>query len=257
MTSKTLLLLLAALAADLHAAPRAWKSADGQRSVEGEFVRRDAAGVTILRSDRKEVVIPLNSLHPDDRTWLNVNHPVAGTEASAPNAVFDQLAFGDTRAQVLEKLKASKFVEMTSNEAFVARTGLNGIFRTRKKIGGLDASLFFDWTESGELKEITLQTAPLPASALDDQLTPCWKDFITLLTTLHGKPFNANNQLDIAPIADGAMSGTHLWKLDHTGTAMLGAAREGDNYQVAVRFTREDIQPVIIPGPTPVAGQIP
>ena len=253
MTPKTLATLLLASLGTLSAAPRDWKSADGQRSVKGEFARRDDAGITIIRSDRKEVTIPLDKLHPDDRTWVNLNHPQAGKELPPKSAVFDQLSFGDTREQVFEKLKVSKFVEMTGSEVFAARTGLNGLFRTRKKIGGLDASLFFDWTEAGALKEITLQTPSLPGSS--DQLEPCWKEFIELLTTLHGNPFNANNQLDLRPIEDGAMSGTHLWKLDHTGTAMLGAAREGENYQIAVRFTRENIKPVIIPATA--AGQNP
>lgn len=257
MIAKSISISLLACTALLNAAPRPWKSVDGQKSLQGEFVKRDATGVTILRADRKEIVIPLDKLHADDRTWVNVHHPLAGTEVPPKAAVFDQLAFGDTRAQVMEKLKVSKFVEMTGSEVFSARTGLNGLFRTRRKIGGLDASLFFDWTDGGGLKEVTLQTAPLPANALNDQLTPCWKEFIQLLTTLHGTPSNANNKLDLSPIKDGGMSGTHLWKLEDTGTAMLGAAREGDHYQVAVRFTTEDIKPVVIPGSAPLTGQNP
>jgi hypothetical protein len=246
------------LASALHAAAtRPWKSADGERSVQGEFVSRDATGVTILRSDRKQVTIPLAQLHPDDRTWLNVNHPLPGTEAPPPSAVFDKLTFGDSRAMVLEKLKASQFVESTVEETFFGRTGLNGVFRTRGKIGGLDAMLYFDWDENGGLKELTLHTHPLPAASLDDQLLPCWNDFIELLTTLHGKPANANPKLDIAPIQDGGMIGTHLWKLENSASALLGASREGDDYQIAVRFTTEDIKPVVIPGKTVSSSQSP
>jgi hypothetical protein len=228
----------------LAAAPRPWQSADGQRSVQGEFVKRDAESVTIRRQDRKEVRIPLVQLHPDDQTWLNRNHPLPGQELPPPNAVFDKLQFGDTRDEVYQKLKDSKFVELTVGETFLGRTGLNGVFRTRHKIGGLDAMLFFDWTDDQRLKEVTLQTAALPASRFKNDLHPCWQQFIELLTTLHGDPIHANPDLQIKPIADGSMSSTHLWKLDGKGTAMLGAAREGDNYQIAVRFTEETIKPV-------------
>ena len=171
--------------------------------------------------------------------------------------MFDQLAFGDTRAQVLEKLKASKFVEMTTDEVFLARVGLNGTFRTRKQIGGLDASLSFDWTDEGGLKEVTLQTAGLPANELEARIIPCWKEFIQLLTMLHGKPVHATPRLELAPIPDGGMCATHLWNLENSGTAMLGAAREHDQYSVAVRFTRENIQPVVIPAQAPAASQSP
>ena len=112
------------------------------------------------------------------------------TDRTVPNkaAVFDQLVFGQSRAQVLAKLKTSKFVELTVDETFLGRTGLNGVFRTRKKIGGLDASLYFDWTDAGELKELTLQTEALPASAYRTQIEPSWKKFIELLTTLYDDP---------------------------------------------------------------------
>jgi hypothetical protein len=138
-------------------------------------------------------------------------------------------------------------VKATLPETLFARTGLNGIFQTRQKIGGLETSLYFDWCGDGGLKELTLQTTPLSGEEAETRLTPCWKELIDLLTILHGKPINANGKLDLTGIANGSMSATHLWKLEHRGTAMLGAARDGDAWQIAVRFTTEDIKPVIIP----------
>jgi len=246
-TLARLSMLSLAIATSLHAAPRPWKSSDGERSIQGEFVKRDAASVTIRRSDRKEIIIPLDKLHPDDHTWLNANHPLPGEEAPPPNAIFDKLVFGDTRAQVTEKLNQSKFVELTVAETFLGRTGINGVYRTRKKIGGLDTSLYFGWTEEGGLEEITLQTEGMPPSALEDRMTPCWQEFVELLSTIYGNPIHENPKLALTGIEDGAMSGTHLWKLEKKGTAMLGAAREGDDYQIAVRFTKQEIAPVPVP----------
>lgn len=243
----------------LSAQPRAWKSADGQRSIQGEFVKRDANGVTIERSDRKSVTIPVSQLHPDDLAWLNLHHPLAksptpggpagSSTAPAPpkGAVFDQLVFGDDRETVLTKLKASKFVEMTTDETFIGRSGLNGVFRTKQKVGELDALLYFDWTASNQLKEITLQTEALPASDLAPKLTPCWKQFIELLSSLQGKPMVGDTALRISSIPDGAFAPTHLWKLDPVGSAQLGAAREGDKYQVVVRFSKDEVKPVELP----------
>lgn len=255
MTVKTAFALLLASAFHLHAAPRPWKSEDGQRSFQGDFLARNDSNVTIRRSaDGREVTLALGQLHPDDRTWVNANHPAAGTgtpddNSAAPDesAVFDQLVFGDNREQVLTKLKASKFVEMTTDETFIGRSGLNGVFRTRQQIGGLHAMLYFDWTDDNQLKEITLQTDPLPASELPTHLVPCWTDFIALLTTLHGQPIVADKQLHLSSIPDGSFLPTHLWKLEKTGSAQLGAARDGDKYQIVVRFTKEEIKPVALP----------
>lgn len=250
MTLQLASLLLIASALILHAAPREWKSADGQRSTEGEFVSRDATSVTILRTkDSKQLTIQLEQLDPNDRTWVNANHPLAGTKAPAPaeSAVFDTLSFGDSRETALAKLKASKFVEMTTHETFVGRSGLNGIFRTRQKIGSLGAMLYFDWTEDSKLKEITLQTDPLPADAYKQELEPSWKAFVELLDTLHGKPVQKGTFPQMATLADGSFSPSHLWKLESGGSILLGTARDGAKYQVVVRFTEKMIQPVEVP----------
>ena len=245
------LILTCITTAALHAAPREWRSNDGARTIRGEFLKRDATSVTIRRStDFKDIIIPLDKLHPDDRTWLNTSHPLPGQEKPEipdSSAVFDKLSFGETRAEVLAKLKTSKFVELTVDETFIGRTGLNDVFRTRRKIGGLDASLFFDWTDDGKLKEITLQTAGFPASELKESLTPCWKELAELMTTLYGKPIHADPELKLSSIQDGVMLPSHLWKLEKKGSATLGAARDGEKYQVVVRFTQKTVVPVAIP----------
>lgn len=248
LTTQLAHFLLIASALHLHAAPRTWKSADGQRSTEGEWVTRDATSITILRSkDNKQVTIPLEQLDPNDRTWINANHPLAGTKAPDEAAIFDTLAFGDSREAALAKLKASKIVEMTTDETFIGRSGLNGVFRTRQKIGNLNAMLSFDWTESGKLKEITLQTENLPAEAYKSELEPSWKKFVELLGTLYGKPVQKGPLPTMASLADGSFSPSHLWQLNGSGSALLGTARDGAKYQVVVRFTEKKIQPVEIP----------
>jgi hypothetical protein len=263
MQPGTVIALLLASALYLHAAPRLWSSADGQNAIPGDFLKRDATSITIRQTDGKVVTFPLAKLHPADRTWVNANHPLPGTAppvspttpvaptapTALPNkaAVFDQLVVGDTRAQVLAKLKASKFVELTVPETFLGRTGLNGVFRTRKKIGGLDAFLFFDWTDEGNLKELTLQTETLPASAYQTKIEPSWKEFITLLDTLYGKPVQQNSLPRIESLTNGAFSPSHLWTLEAGGSALLGTARDDEKYQLVVRFTQKKIQPVALP----------
>ncbi|MGL4402032.1 MAG: hypothetical protein ACRCXD_19400 [Luteolibacter sp.] len=240
--------LAIALAPTLTAEMRPWKSADGTRSIQGELVKRDASTVTLRTDAGKEVTIELSKLHPDESKWLNLHHSLTPTAPPQdPTAFFDNLTFRDTRDTTLIKLKASKIVEMTTDETFIGRSGLNGIFKTRQKIAGLDAFLYFDWTESGKLKELTLQTDPRPESDYKTALEPSWKEMIELLGTLYGKPVQNGPLPPPNTLADGSFMPSHLWRLEGDGSALLGTARDGNNYQLVVRFRDKKAGGVEIP----------
>jgi len=247
MSSRLLftLILTASSFSSVSAESHPWKSTDGTKSVQGDFQSRDASSVKIRLADGKDVSIDLGKLHADDRKWLDLNHPAsAGTAAPDESAVFDTLKFGDKHDAVLAKLKASKFVELTMAENMISRTGLNGIFRIRQKIGGQTATLYFDWSGTDALKEITVRTESFPAASFSSKLAPSWKEFIDLLTTLHGQPLQALPNIDPASVPSGTMLSSHLWKLESGGSATLGVGCEEMSYQVVVRFTEEKIEPV-------------
>lgn len=238
--------------ATASATPRAWTSVDGTRSVQGEYVSRSADSVTIRNTAGSEVVIPFPQLHADDRKWLDAEHPLTGASAPAhavpdPAAVFDTLKFGDTRDEVLAKLKASKIVELTTDETFIGRSGLNGVFRTRQAIGTLYGFLYFDWTGSGRLREINLQTDPRPEEDYQTVLAPSWKEFVQLLSTIYGKPVQKGTFPSLSTLQDGTFAPSHLWTLDAGGSALLGSARDGGKYQLVVRFTEKQVKPVALP----------
>jgi hypothetical protein len=48
-------------------------------------------------------------------------------------------------------------------------------------------------------------------------------------------------------IPDGSFFPSHLWTLETGGSALLGTARDGDKYQVVVRFTQKVVKPVESP----------
>ena len=259
-----LLILAIASAPALVAEPRPWRSADGARTVRGELVRRDATTVTIRTDGGKIVTIELSKLHPDESEWLDLHFSLpkkalvptqvppptqvpVPTPAQDRSAFFDNLTFRDTRATTLTKLKASKVVEMTTDETFIGRSGLNGVFKTRQKIGGLDGYLYFDWTEAGVLKELTLQTDTRPDSAYKTELEASWKKMIDLLTTLYGKPAQKGPLPSMDTLADGSFFPSHLWLLDVGGSALLGTARDGEKFQIVVRFTDKKVEVVEVP----------
>ncbi len=246
-------LLAAASVQTLFAETRTWKSSDGVRTVQGEFVKRDANSVTIRNNGDKSLIIGFSDLHPDDIKWLDANHPltkpVSPVAKPAPAAAgfFDTLTFDDTRETALAKLKVSKIVEMTVDETFIGRSGINGVFRSRQKVGALTTSLYFDWSDTGKLQELNVQTEPLPNSSYKTQLEPCWTEFIELLSTLYGKPLQKGSLPSMASLSDGMFAPSHVWNIESGGCAMLGTAREGNKYQVVVRFTQKKPQLIEMP----------
>ncbi len=239
-------LLAAASLTSSFATARPWKNSDGTRTVHGELIKSDATSITIRNTAEKEVTIQRSMLHADDLKWLD-NHANPALIPQDPKAFFDNLTFKDTRETTLKKLKASKIVELTTNEVFIGRSGLNGIFRTRNKIGSLEAFLYFDWSETGKLKELNVQTKPRPDTAYKTELEPSWLKFIELLSTLYGQPVQKGPIPAQNTLADGAFFPSHFWNLETGGSAILGTAREGKAYQVVVRFTEKKPQVIEIP----------
>lgn len=225
---------------------RSWKSADGTRSFDAEYISQDAQSVVLRRArDRKVITVPITGLHASDRAWLTAHaaKPAAGYDDAA---VFDTLHFGDTRAVVEKKLRASRQVEMTVEEALLGRFGLNGSFRTRQKIGGLACTLSFGWTDEGGLKEVTLQTDPQPVSSYPSTLKSTWEELANLMTVLHGQPVQAGAYPASPSLQDGMFIPSHLWKIKPSGSAVLGTARDGKQYIVVVRLTDRQVKPVQI-----------
>jgi hypothetical protein len=244
--------VLCSLVTLLHGAEtREWTNAEGTKRFDAEFVSRENDQVTLLRADGQEISFGLDKLHADDQRWVNLNYPVGGDgkgeEMPAANAVFDTLQFGDNRETVSAKLKASKIVESSVEGIFQGRSGLNGIYRTKIKIGGLFCYLFFDWTESGTLREITLQTENQPGKVYGDVLTPCWEECIPLISSIHGKALQSGKIANANVLQEGQMLGSHIWRIEHGGTVILGTARQGTGYEVVVRFTTEKIEPNLVP----------
>jgi len=245
------LILACSLLLPLAAAPRPWKNPTGESRIQGEFLSRDESNVTIRRSDGLVFTLDIKKVHPDDLQWLEANHPLPVAKPAEPvadaSAVFDTLHFGDTREQVLAKLKASKIVELRVAESLLGRFGLNGSFQTRKDIGGLRCRLLFNWSGAGLMREVSLQTEALPADAYPTRLKACWEDFAKLLTTLYGAPLQQGDFPPLADLSDGACLASHCWRLEGGGTALLGTARDNKNYTTVVRFIQQELKPVVLP----------
>lgn len=247
---RALLLIISLLTAAPLLSARTWKSANGDRSFEATYLSNDGKLVTLRRSGRI-LTFAIAKLHPDDQEWLRTNHPVNPTDQQpvdgkpappAPKgAAFDSLEFGDTRKEVIEKLGKSQLVESSVPEVMLARVGLNGSFKTKKTIGGLHCHLYFDWDDSGKLKEVTLRTKPQSQTAYSGLLQSNWGEMIKLLTILHGEPEQAAPYPASADLQDGLILGSHLWYTENGHSVLLGTGQEGRDYSIVVRITSDRI----------------
>lgn len=234
-------------------------SKDGTKFIVADYVSHNQFTVTVKRVDGKVVTLSRNDLHPDDVQYLAKFPEVAAPKnQTTPNAqkgqgavmeetaVFDTLKLGDTRKEVQEKIKASKMLELTVDEIYLGRFGLNGSYRTKQTIGGLKCLLYFAWEDNGRLKELTLQTQPQSVDSYNTSVKATWLELSKLMTTLHGKPLqNADFPASHTLQNDMSLS-THLWRMHGGSSALLGTSKSVDGYMVSVRFTTETIEPVRI-----------
>lgn len=248
------LALLTVAIGQLQGETRDWKSADGSQSFAGEYVSHSSTKVTIRRTDGKIFTLDMARLNDADKIWLTgkptTEEPESEEAAPAeadPKAVFDTLCLGDKRDVVVKKLKASKLVHTEVDEVMMGRVGLNGIYRTRQQIGGLNCELYFDWTGADTLKEVSLQTQTVPKNVYVNRLKATWEELAELLTTLHGKPVQAGAFPGPESLQKDVLVPSHLWKLANGGSALLGTSLEGDKVMIVVRFTTQKIRPVAMP----------
>lgn len=250
------LLLMGTVAAE----SRKWRSKDGSKFIIADYVRHNQFTVTVKRVDGKVVTLDRGDLHAEDMEFL-AKLPVSPSTAattkpsskSSPagpvmddSAVFDTLKLGDSRAEVMAKIKASKSLELTVDEIYLGRFGLNGSYRTKQTIGGLKCLLYFDWDSGGTLKELSLQTQPQPSSAYQGLLKDTWAELGKLMTTLHGKPLQNADYPAAGILQNDSSLSTHLWRLANGGSALLGTSKSVEGYMVSVRFTTEAIEPIRI-----------
>lgn len=228
---------------------RSWKNSTGDKSVEARFVSRDATSLTLLRSDQQTVTMDITRLHQDDQNFLATEHPFPpkSTEAEAIGNAFGPLDFGDDRKTVEEKLLSCSLVKTKTNDALFGRTGLNGIFETTEKIGDLVCYLYFSWSETGGLSEVTLRTNPLPETVYSTLLHQTWVSLAELLSNLYGKPASHSSYPKQSELSDGALLASHLWRTGGGNSVLLGTGQEAEKYNVNVRFTSQRIEPVRTP----------
>ena len=225
---------------------RAWRNLDGSKTLYGDFKSCSDTELVITDLNGAEVKIPLTMLHPDDRAAAKtISAPVIGGESPMEQGdLIAGIAFGDDRDTVIAKLKASELVEGGIDERMIARTGINGVFRTARALGPHKCELFFEWSGSGGLEELTLRTSPQPRSTYKAGITSCWKEMVTLLGGELGKAALSGPLPQISAFQDDMALNTHMWRMKRGGTALVGVGQVNGQLLVSARFTLRKVQTV-------------
>ena len=157
--------------------------------------------------------------------------------------VYEDLEYGDTKQVVTDKLMACDRVESTVPQTMFGRVGLNGTFRIKKNLNGVQFSLFFDWNENQQLNEITLRSDAIESGPFDSTLSDTFNSANRLITEVYGpavmsNPMPRSNQVD-----DGTILNSHLWHVAD-GTLLMGVAKERGKLHLSIRFLEKHIDPV-------------
>lgn len=161
--------------------------------------------------------------------------------------VYGTLEFGDTREEVTKKLQASEMVEHQLDSAFFGRTGLNGVFKCKAKLAGLTYHLYFDWTDSGGLREITLRSNEISLNEFNGSLKDAWTEANKLFTQVYNRPVQAATYPAKRDLEKHDILITHVWHQGARQSILIGPGAHKNKCFLAIRFVNEHIKPVRVP----------
>ncbi len=148
--------------------------------------------------------------------------------------------YGESRDTVTSKLSKSKAVKSSMPANMFARLGINGSFTTTKDLAGLKFTLYFDWTKSNGLKEITYRSDALVSYSYDQKLKQKWQHAINLISAIHGKASNAGVYPKKSDVILDSIQFSHEWKTDD-GYIYLGVGQQAKKYSLNITFSKDSL----------------
>ena len=142
--------------------------------------------------------------------------------------------------QVLKTLRRSKQLEGPPTDALLARTGLNGVFKTRQAIGGQTFALNFDYDPSGGLRAVVFYSrSKHRGSEYETKLKSAYKALLVGLTEQFGEPVNMPEWVARESLQEGRIQYMHMWKVSPGVFLMSGLGNMGamEGYFPLFRFS--------------------
>lgn len=153
---------------------------------------------------------------------------LALTCTQALAALYGNLETGMDKDQVLQSLKKCPLVEGPPSEAFLARTGLNGVFKTKQTFGGQNFSLNFNYDASGGLRDVVFYARnKFRAAHYDTKLKSSYKAMLVSLTAKFGEPMNMPEWIAQDSLTEGHILYMHMWRISPGVFLMSGLGNMG------------------------------
>ena len=176
-------------------------------------------------------------------SFIKIIAPILLSVLTLNAGVYEDLEYGDTKQEVTDKLMACNRVENTVPKTMFGRVGLNGTFRIKKALNGVNFSIFFDWNEHDKLKEISLRSDAIDQEKYSSTLRELFKKANRLITEIYGPAIMANPMPKNTQIGDGTILNSHLWHIGE-GTLLMGIAKEHGNLHLSISFLEKRIEPI-------------
>lgn len=161
--------------------------------------------------------------------------------------IYGPLEFGDNRSTVTRKLQQCDLVTQTVPSTFLARTGLNGIFKCKNQLAGLIFSLYFGWNDAGGLNEITLRSDEIDHSQYHTGLQQAWHKANTLFTNTYQAPAQNAKYPSKTDFKGRDILISHIWHKGTTQSILMGPGISKDKCFLTIRFVDRHVKPVRIP----------
>jgi len=148
--------------------------------------------------------------------------------------------FGDDRDEVEKKLTESPLADAKINNGLFGRSGLNGSFKTTKKLANLQYAIYYNWDDNDKLKHLNLHSSSMHGKAYDGELKSSWEYLVNFLSSMHGKATNAVDYPAKDQLVIDTTYFTHEWKTE-TGFLYMGPGLKKDGYTIVMSFTKTSL----------------
>ncbi len=207
--------------------PRVWKSADGTRTLEGEFIGLDGDQITLKLKDGKTSTFSLEKLSEDDRKFAVAEHRKPKTELrellGAPGQAFDNIRFGISRDLYDAALAKSAHTQSVGGAEieFFGQTVVLGDFLAL--IDGRSYQ-FRPLFEEGILTDLRLEGTPVDASP-DSTIRSRVGEIKSLVALAFGDPAESFEFPDVENLSQGAFGISDTWNLPGGRKLYLAVSR--------------------------------
>ena len=223
---------------------RTWTSADGGKTIEGEYVSHTDEHV-VIKTGRKDIVIKYEFLSARDKQWVD-NHAKdsdpgqqdAAKGQASVGMLLKVIQHGDDESAVIRKLDNNPHIEASLDKTFLARVGLNGFFRTKETLNGQQYTFHFDWNENDRLTCITLRSEEFSKAEFEQTVKNAWSACNELVTKSYGEAAQASDYPAINVFNPKAnLMITHVWHPEgENKTIALCVGVEEENAFIALNY---------------------